>query len=104
MEIGAAEMTVYGERPVESSLARKRRRRAQPEAAHDSGRTEIRRALDAVGDVLVGHRTGAEGRNRQAQRPRAADRVSEVHLASSGEARRDDVFRRMARGISANAV
>ena len=104
VEIGAAEMPVHRKRPIETSLAPERRLRAQAEAPHDGGGAEIHRAFDAAGDVLVGNRPGAEGRDRQTQRMRPADRISEVHLAAFGKPRCNDILGGAAGGIGPDAV
>src|SRR5688572_652456 len=92
----AAEVAV-GRRPLVDRLQ-------QIEHLDDAVRPQVEVLVDGRDDLLLRHLVRAKGLDRYRRRLRHADRVRHLHLAALGEARRYDVLRDIARGVSGRAI
>src|SRR4051794_18230783 len=93
---GAAEMAVGRgagvDRPVEVEMGA------------DAARRQIHRFRHRLLELVFAYLPGAVGIDIDRQRPRHADRVSELQRAAAGKAGGDDVLGEIARGIGGGAV
>jgi hypothetical protein len=104
IQIIAAEMSVDGERAVESDSSGERWLCPQRETVLDRGGAEIEMTPEMVGEISIQEAARSKCLDRDAERRRASDRITKMHFTPVGKASGYDILCGMAGRISADSI